>query len=394
MALLSQLLGNRELTFEDNLEKGRIWVYSDGNMYSGFCNNWCWQAPGCGKVIIEAWGAAGSGAEMCCCGTGLPGNAPAYTKKCICVCLGNYICGYIGRSCNNADDLCFRGCSEATCVCWFGCSPTALYQDGVNPNAESSWKGNNPWGWGDSWGMPGDYNTKTRPESGFTKFSNASDTCCAAGMSRGCLCAQGGRGGLSYCMDTKSAYSCFVTNYHCGNRVGQGHDMCAFPYSACGRICNWCSNCAGFIACSYGGDINCCGGWSCVDFLGCLQTCPCQFLHHVTTAAGVYATEGATISFYTDGDSHQQRWSGGPQGNLISAIPALSRQPSHASYGACWVGATHCGCYNMHGCMNFMPYGMPGAGPQPCGDVRDHAARGGMGMVRIKYIPTDGGDGY
>jgi hypothetical protein len=48
----------------------------------------------------------------------------------------------------------------------------------------------------------------------------------------------------------------------------------------------------------------------------------------------------------------------------------------------------------MNGCMNFMPYGVPGAPAQPCGSVRDHAGRGGMGLVRIKYISTDGGEAY
>jgi hypothetical protein len=62
MAKLTQLLGNRELALEDNLEKGRIYVYTEGNMYTEFCNGFCWKPPGCGLAIIEAWGAAGSGA--------------------------------------------------------------------------------------------------------------------------------------------------------------------------------------------------------------------------------------------------------------------------------------------------------------------------------------------
>ena len=144
MALLTQLLGNRELAFEDNLEKGRIWVYQDGNMYSAFCNGFCWRSPGTGCIVIESWGAAGSGAQMCCCGAGLPGNAPAYVKKCLCVIAGNYVCGYIGRSCNNSSALCFRGCSEASCVCWYGCSPKALYEGGYYPGDSDSFKGNNP----------------------------------------------------------------------------------------------------------------------------------------------------------------------------------------------------------------------------------------------------------
>lgn len=398
MSKLTQLLGNRELAWKDMLEKGRIWVYSDGNMYSGFCNNFCWQAPGTGKVEIEIWGAAGSGAEMCCCGHGIAGNPPAYVKKCICVCTGNYVCGYVGRSCNNADDLCFRGCSEATCVCWYGCAPNGLYNDGFNNCEQDSWKENNPWGWGsNNNNFSNDY-APSRLQGGYgQKFSTPNPGggcyCCNPGGSQGCLCAQGGRGGLSYCMDTKSPFSCFLTGYFCGNRVGPGHNMCDTGNSACGRICNWCQN-GNNVACAFGGDINCCGGYSCTDFLGCLSSCPCQTLHHVPTAAGVYASEGATISFFADGDTTNASWAGGPTVNLLNAIPMLQRSPSHLAYMACWSGARGCGCYNMQGCNQFGPYGVPGMGANPCGGVRDHAMRGGMGMVRIKYIPTDGGNTY
>ena len=400
MATLTQLLGNREQAWEDNLEKGRIYVYTEGNMYTGFCNGFCWKPPGCGIAVIEAWGAAGSGAEMCCCGTGLPGNAPSYLKKCICVCPANFIRGSIGRSCNNSDDLCFRGCSQASCICWTGCAPRPLYGDGYQRDFETSWKGNNPWGWGNAIGE--DLETDHRGENNITRVGDNNITnssiCCATGASAGCLCAQGARGGVSYCIDDKSAYSCFVTNYHCGQAVGPGMNMCRTAGSSCGRIChfhpaNFAGN-SGFMACAFGGDLNCCGMWSCSDFLGCLQTCPCQFMFHVPTAAGVFAEEGATVSFFTDGDTTQWRWSGGPQGNFMNAVPNLSRSPGHLAYAACWVGAVGCGCYNMNGCMNFMPYGVPGAPAQPCGEVRDHAGRGGMGLVRIKYISTDGGGAY
>jgi hypothetical protein len=48
----------------------------------------------------------------------------------------------------------------------------------------------------------------------------------------------------------------------------------------------------------------------------------------------------------------------------------------------------------MQGCHPFLPYGVPGGAAFPCGHVRDHGMRGGMGMVRIKYTPTDGGNTY
>jgi hypothetical protein len=47
-------------------------------------------------------------------------------------------------------------------------------------------------------------------------------------------------------------------------------------------------------------------------------------LHHITTAAGVYAEDGAVISFYTDGDTPGQRWSGTGTGSLLNSLPALS----------------------------------------------------------------------
>ena len=39
---------------------------------------------------------------------------------------------------------------------------------------------------------------------------------------------------------------------------------------------------------------------------------------------------------------------------------------------------------------NHPMYGdnVAGAPPHPCGDVRDHAYRGGHGIIRIKYIGT------
>lgn len=396
MARLTQLLGNREQAWEDNLEKGRIWVYSDGNMYSSFCNGFCWKPPGCGKAIIEIWGAAGSGAEMCCCGTGLPGNAPAYVKKCICVCPSNWVCGYVGRSCNNADDLCFRGCSESTCVRWTGCAPYPVYCGFYQPcTMGTDWRGNNPWGWGNGCDIGG---TNQITDAGMHwRGACTTGVCCDAGHTCGCLCAQGGKGGFSYCIDDKSPYTCHVMNGFCGSPI-KAVNMCDISRSQCGIVCNWCwsghpwdglNN-----ACAWGGDVNCCGGFSCAHWGGCLPQCPCLFQYHVTTAAGVYATEGATFTYNTHDDTTMSSWSGAQTQNQMYGITALSRSPSHGSYHACWVGSRSCGCYNMQGCNHFMPYGVPGAGAHPCGGVRDHGARGGMGMVRIKYIPTDGGETY
>jgi len=410
MAKLSNLLGNRELAFEDNLEKGRIWVYSEGTMYTGFCNGFCWRSPGTGLVQIDMWGAAGSGVQMCCCGAGLPGNAPAYIRKCICVQSGNYICGYIGRSCNNSSALCFRGCSEATCVCWFGCSHHNLSEGGQLPTENDEKVPSNPWGWGsqgaDAITQANGWVEGRGDKSNIWGGANQGcvlccdpGRCCTAGrfsgnFTRGCLCAQGGRGGISYCMDTKSPYSCFRTGYFCGTGLGPGHNMCDTGNSACGMICNWCQN--GFnVACGYGGDINCCGMWSCVSFQACLQTCPCMYMYHVPVAAGIFAEDGGVFAYTTQSDgSPMGEWSGGPLMAQFNALKTMSRWPSHQEHFTCWNNQRSCGCYEMQGCMNFMPVGVPGSAPHPCPNVRDHAGRGGMGAVRVKFIPATGQNSY
>jgi hypothetical protein len=163
-------------------------------------------------------------------------------------------------------------------------------------------------------------------------------------------------------------------------------------------ICNICQNnsaCLGFIACGYGGDVNCCGGWSCVSFQGCWPICPCLTQYHVPVAANIFAEEGGVFSYTTNSDgTPMSEWSGGPTANQINALTTMSRQPGPNGQFICWENSRGCGCYEMQGCMNFFPYGVPGAAPHPCPGVRDHASRGGLGAVRIKYIPATGGTSY
>ena len=105
---------------ETNLEQGRIYQYYPGSMRgTNFRCHVCWVAPSAGTATIEIWGAGGSGAEMCCCGFGLNGNPGAYSKKTLTMAQGCFICGIVGMSCGNSDDLCHRGTSEPTQICWF-----------------------------------------------------------------------------------------------------------------------------------------------------------------------------------------------------------------------------------------------------------------------------------
>lgn len=307
---------------ESNLEEGRIWSYNPGTgVGTNFCCGVCWRSPGTGTAVIEIWGAGGSGAKMCCCGFGLPGNPGAYSSKTVSVTVGCCIRGNVGLSCGNSDDLCYRGRSESTGICWQGNGTT------------------------------------------------------------GCMCAEGGQGGFSYCSTTPSAYCCFTANGFCSTRCAGDN---------CGIVCNYRGpGCAIHQAQAYGGDCNIAGGFSCVSFFGCLPSCPCAFWYHMRTPPKQYADCGAWITYTNDTDNGAYNWSGGSVYGYIHTLGLASRNPTHGGhYTACWTGNRYCGCYNMNGCLTFVPPAHGGPPPHPCPDVRDHAYRGGHGIIRIKYTGT------
>ena len=325
MPKLSDLLSTREIMAnQTNLEKGKVWVVTASSMYS--CvrdeSKYCWRSPGCGTLEIEMWGAAGGGSRMCCCGFGLPGNAPAYSRKMLAVWPDSHICACPGISCN-AHSLCFEGCGVPAYLMW----------------------------------------------------GKARDLC---GFSTGCICTQGGRGGTSFCSTTPSAYCCFGANGFCVTRLGG--DNCAI-------VCNHCSG--GFLACGYGGDVNCCGCISCQAFKGCLPSCPCQTTTYLATAPMVFAENGAMIVYTHDDDNEHTQWSGNGYHASAHGINFASKSPSGGiPFTTCYNGQQACGCYESLGCWPFMPYGVPGAGSFPCPEVRDHGKRGGHGAIRLTYRGT------
>lgn len=304
---------------EDNLETGRIWGYSNATTYTTFYQNWCWVAPAAGTAIIEIWGGGGSSARGCCCGSGgLGGNAGAYVKKTITVAAGCYVCGNTGMTCGSPD-LCFRGCSEATCVCWYG-----------------------------------------------------------NGGTNGCLCAQGGKGGVWYCSTGTPLYCCFVAGGFCHTNVGAG----------CGIICNYCPG--GHIAGGYGGDVNCSGGFACTSFYGCLPNCICLYQQHMPSPAGMVSYGGGVISFSQEGDVGHSNWNGSGWANYMNAIATHGRQPGQGIPATmnCWNGGRSCGCYEWQGCVPFVPVAHGGSMSTPCDSHRDHGWRGGQGFARIKFQAT------
>jgi len=320
-----------EFAYQSMLEKGQIYFYTPGTQsYSGASQCFCWISRGCGTAIVEIWGASGSGALMCCCGAGLPGNPGAYSRRTIEVFPGSYVCGFAGMSCGNSSTLCFRGCSESTGICWCTCSG-----------------------------------------------------------SNNCMCAMGGRGGFSQCMDGGAGpYCCFGAQGFCISNPSTGITLGA----ACGTVCNYCNNGGNppsWIALAYGGEVNCCGGFSCMTFYCCQPSRPCSWNYHIRTSAGIISENGVVLTFQGEEDTHYANSSGGGIGQLLYTLNSAARSPSAGHFmAACWSGHRACGCYETHGCQPFLPYGVPGTPPSPCASVRDHAVRGGHGAVRIQYIGT------
>ena len=326
MASLTTLLQTKydfSVGNETNLEKGRIYQYASfSSRTMNFRCHVCWVAPSAGTATIEIWGAGGSGAEMCCCGFGIAGNPGAYSKKVITMAEGCFICAQTGMPCRNEDDLCFRGCGESTQVCWFG-------------NAGGD----------------------------------------------GCMCAQGGMGGRSYCSTGNSPFCCFVSGGFCNTQGGDQY---------CGIICNFKDASANpeFCAQAYGGDVNCYGGFSCTSWRGCRVNCNCRRVEVSKFPPGMISTLGGEVHYTMDENSGRSDWSGmGGWMNASHGYNLATRSPTRGGpYTACWTGNRSCGCYQANGRNPFMPAGLGGQGPTPCDGVRDHAHMGGPGMIRIKFI--------
>jgi len=325
----SDASSNQVIPVEENLEKGRLWVFSEGNMMGGkFTPCICWVAPGTGTAVIEIWGAGGSSALACCCGWGLPGNAGAYSKKTVAVTSATAVRACIGLSCGNANTVCYRGRSEPTMVC----------------------------------------------------------ICCVGGAAtHQCMCAEGGFGGLSRCATAgASSYCCAFAEGYCTTNIGS---------AGCGIVCNLSTASIGAIgsavsrAQAYGGDTNCQGMFSCVLYAQCAHYMSCQAIVTIAVPAGYITENGANIAYNTEDDNGSSTHNGGGLSQFLTGLNAAGKQPHHGGFKSHCMGAARrgCGCYENNGCGNWLPIGTGGLGVFTCNDVRDHGSRGGMGALRIRF---------
>lgn len=327
MASLTTILRNKSTTFnlpESNLVQGQVYFQTVGGTSGSFAPGKAlsWQAPGNGTVVVEIWGASGSGGKMCCCGWGIPGNPGAYSKKTFAVNNGDTITGSIGQSCIN-NLITYKGISEPTCIC---------------------------------------YTT-------------------SSGAGAGTMCAGGGRGGVSlccgsYCCFVGQGYPGFTFESQCLSYQGSG--------AGCGIICNWVTgeiatatggdlnldggwSCAIFLHCN-----TCCM---------CYHTQLVRISPGLFSQCGNVVTVQMEC-----GEGYSQPSGNGRHQLIASLNALNRNPSTGFPFASCWNGFRACGCYENTLCQNLLPHGVPGLMGSACSGVRDYGIRGGNGAVRIKFI--------
>lgn len=328
---------------EPGLEQGKIFVFTPATHEANYFNScFCWSATGNGLAVVEIWGAAGSSARQCCCSANISGNPGAYSKKTVCVQSGDWIRGIVGMACGYSTDchIWFRGCSESTCI-----------------------------------------------------------TLCTNLKGCECMCAEGGKGGHSMCVQGSNvSYCCFrcdgfatsLFKVRCNCNI-----CCSVPnmgcYLCCGIICNIRPG-SERPAIAYGGDINKEAGISCLSVYkadgGGDGGGNCRMVHHVHTSPGIISEDGVMLTIPHGGGSSSAPTAGGHALHaVLNAVASAGKRPSLSGHYYTEQGCLRfCGCYEMMGCLPFLPPGIPGPGSGTNGDVRDHGLRGGPGLVRIKFI--------
>lgn len=387
---------------EINLEKGQVWGFQPNINLTPNCFCWCPPAGRAGIVVIDMWGAGGSSARMCCCGYSLPGNAGAYVRKTFCISAKQtcctFVCGVAHNACRESN-LCFRGCSGPAQVCY---SVGLCGNQNVNnfPTANDS----------TSFGAGG----------GGIACSGCDYSYLCHRQFEGCLCAQGGRGGVSLCTTGESAWCCFTCQWFCGTKfnnencglicnVQNSHCvyMCgcspSFIYPQCcyancwGSPCCVVEMCGGnyrtgpqpHIARGFGGDINCCGHFSCMAYFSCQANNACCLTAYIPGPAGIISQDGivTAVSFEDNNEYSNFAGTGGHQHNFM--ISAASRMPSQGiPWAYCWGFGGGCGCYEDSGCYAYVPPGFGAAPAHVCVNVRDTGRKGGNAAVRIKFIAS------
>lgn len=338
MASLNSFLRVRQvIPNENNMEAGEITIICPGTQCGDIPGGWQYTPRTSGTLIMEAWGAGGSTPRMCCCGSGIPANTGSYVKKVLNVNTNTSFAGKAGIPCWGVGSLCTVGCSSATCWCW-----TCAFD-------------------------------------------------CLGNAYNGCICAEGGTGGVQYCTTGTAAFCCFYAGGFCGTKSNYGGSCTGCDY--CGWICN--AGASVYRGQAYISTCNCIcdvalpSNISCVFFGGCDPCCAvCHYVNVMAVPPGLFNRCAGKITYLNENDNEFASWSGMGKHQYISAISSLSRFPAQGiPWTTCCSSNRACGCYEAEGCGIWLPIAFGGSPGYPCAGVRDEGMRGGLGAVKFTLYP-------
>lgn len=194
-----------------------------------------------------------------------------------------------------------------------------------------------------------------------------------------CLCAQGGAGGFWVCNPQGTGHFC------CMRACGFCGTVCA---NQCGIICNLAPGCNDAVGLAYGGDVNCPGLISCLNFMFCAPNGTGHH-HHVPYPAGLYNTDGGYIT-YDVGCCYVPDQSGHsliPFFHALSGITPKSLGMHQGSHIDCWSGNVYCLCSMWFtGCLRFLPPGVGAPGSFVTGNCRTPGWAGGNTAVKLTFV--------
>jgi hypothetical protein len=349
---LQNLLSTRQNSFdttkkldETNLDRGKVFVYCAARQYNDWVYGFCWKAPDSGMALVETWGSGGSIGCQCCCNHSMPGGSGAYVGLCICFdgTAQNYVCGYTGHPCSSMSGFCITGCGTASCI---------------------------------------------------TVCNGDAGTCY-------CICTQSGQQGYQWCHTGQSHICCSTArNYPAATgwswSQGATGNGCGW---VCGYTSQWTQGCAYVMK---GGadafnepevtyEMN---RYGCVQSWNCnLSTGNPDYNHTAGAKPRGQFTKGQAIAF----SNFKNNGNGSATGSYVSGqgpleqawhSTAISHDNGSAQPGplGCWNSNQHCNCYQQEGCIPWAPAGQGASYAQGCPDVRNVGQRGGLGIVRIRFV--------
>ena len=193
------------------------------------------------------------------------------------------------------------------------------------------------------------------------------------------MCAASGQNGSSWCATSTANLVTNITNEMCATR---------FHSSICGYYCNkfnesYCANDTVSYARASGGDINICGGISCMYVGCCSPEGKCVYVYFMRTPPMRFSTCGTTlvVPISCCNDFYCCQYSGNIE--YINMIRLMGRQ-GYAT-ATCYSSA-HIACADSHKYLNPLPPAFPGSPTLHSPSCQNKGFGGGDGQVQIKFL--------